>query len=155
MAFAYNDGGRKAAGFKGSANDCSTRAIAIATGKPYAEVYKSLTDLERAKAARSRKSRGRPVSARTGISMGTLKLYLSSLGWKWKATMGIGTGTTVTLCEEDLPMGRIIVRVSGHIAAIIDRVVNDTGDCQRDFIMHEDGVNRIMRRCVYGYWERA
>ena len=35
MAFIYNDGGRLEAGFKGKANDCVARSIAIATGVTY------------------------------------------------------------------------------------------------------------------------
>ena len=31
----YDDGGRKAAGFRGETNDCVCRAIAIVTGIPY------------------------------------------------------------------------------------------------------------------------
>lgn len=42
MGFVYDDGGRGAAGFKGAAGDCVTRALAIATGKPYLEVYDDL-----------------------------------------------------------------------------------------------------------------
>lgn len=34
-----DDGGRAAAGFKGDTGDCVTRAISIATGRPYREVY--------------------------------------------------------------------------------------------------------------------
>jgi hypothetical protein len=45
VRFLCNDGGRIAAGFKGDAGNCVTRAIAIATGKPYA---KSTTTLQAA-----------------------------------------------------------------------------------------------------------
>lgn len=44
MVFSRNDGGREAAGFKGGAGDCVARSIAIASGLPYAEVYKALAD---------------------------------------------------------------------------------------------------------------
>jgi hypothetical protein len=37
--FNYNDGGRLQAGYKGQTGDCVCRAICIATGKPYQEVY--------------------------------------------------------------------------------------------------------------------
>jgi len=37
-----NDGGRKAAGFRGETNDCVTRAIAIAGRLDYREVYDGL-----------------------------------------------------------------------------------------------------------------
>jgi hypothetical protein len=42
MKYVYDDGGRLAAGFKGKTGDCVTRAIAIATEKPYQEVYDAL-----------------------------------------------------------------------------------------------------------------
>ncbi len=45
MTFQFNDGGRSEAGFKGTTGDCVTRAIAIATGKPYQEVYYALNAL--------------------------------------------------------------------------------------------------------------
>jgi hypothetical protein len=40
----FNDGGRSEAGFHGKTGDCVCRAIAIATGKPYAEVYSELEE---------------------------------------------------------------------------------------------------------------
>jgi hypothetical protein len=40
--FVMDDGGRAAAGYKGQTGDCVCRSIAIATGKPYQEVYDAL-----------------------------------------------------------------------------------------------------------------
>ena len=51
MQFVYNDGGRAAAGYIGSAGDCVTRAIAIATELPYQTVYDALFDGIRERAA--------------------------------------------------------------------------------------------------------
>lgn len=45
VKFKYNDGGRKAAGFEGGVADCVTRALAIETGVPYAEIRKELLAL--------------------------------------------------------------------------------------------------------------
>ena len=42
MKIVINDGGRSAAGFKGKTGDCVCRAIAIASGLPYEEVYATL-----------------------------------------------------------------------------------------------------------------
>ena len=42
MEFVYDDGGRKEAGYKGYTGDCVTRAIAIASGLPYAQVYEAM-----------------------------------------------------------------------------------------------------------------
>jgi hypothetical protein len=39
MNWVYDDGGRKAAGFRGKAGDCVTLSIAIATRLPYRHVY--------------------------------------------------------------------------------------------------------------------
>ena len=44
MTWTFDDGGRAAAGYKGNAGDCVVRAIAIASGGPYSEVYKDLFD---------------------------------------------------------------------------------------------------------------
>src|SRR4051812_31312156 len=45
MAWEYNDGGRADAGYNGNAEDCVTRAIAIATHTSYQMVYDALNGL--------------------------------------------------------------------------------------------------------------
>jgi len=139
IEFVYDDGGRADAGFRGSAGDCVTRAIAIASGRPYGEVYEALAD----GMARSR-TRGRAAgkrSARNGVYRPVYDRYLRSIGAEWTPTMEIGSGTTVHLRADELPPGRLVVRLSRHLAAVIDGVLHDTGDCSRD------GT-----RAVYGYW---
>ena len=46
MQFQYNDGGRAKAGFKGTTGDCVCRAIAIATERPYREIYDLMVAVE-------------------------------------------------------------------------------------------------------------
>jgi hypothetical protein len=141
MNWTYNDGGRKAAGYKGEANDCVTRAIAIAAELPYQMVYDLVDEMglrEHAKGLRGRRS-----TARTGAFKYAQKHVLESLGWHWTATMGIGTGCKVHLKASELPSGRVIVSLSRHMAAVIDGVIHDTHDCSRD-----------ETRCVYGYWTK-
>lgn len=123
MKFVVDDGGRKAAGFKGR-NDCGVRAVAIVTGKPYAEVFEAM-----------RASPSGTTWKRTRHD------YLLSLGFRWVPTMGIGTGCKVHLRDGELPMGRLLVVVSHHLAAVIDGVLHDTHDCSREG-----------NRCVYGYY---
>ena len=130
----YDDGGRKAAGFVGEAGDCVTRAIAIATGMPYREVYDDLAHLMMA-------FEDAPRSARNGITRKVYERYLRDLGWVWTPTMKIGSGCTVHLRPDELPGGRIIARCSKHLCAVIDGVIHDTFDPSRD------GT-----RCVYGYF---
>jgi hypothetical protein len=43
IRYVYDDGGRKAAGFKGKVDDCVCRAIAIATEQPYRVVYNAMS----------------------------------------------------------------------------------------------------------------
>ena len=137
-AFTYNDGGREAAGYKGIAGDCTVRAIAIATGKSYQEVYGDLF-------AQNKISNPRKSSPRDGgTSMKTIHKYLKSLGWEWVATMHIGSGCKVHLKKDELPSGTIIARLSKHLCAVVDGIVNDTYDSSRD------GT-----RCVYGYWRKS
>lgn len=142
----YDDGGRKAAGFRGEASDCLVRAIAIAAQMPYRDVYHAVN--EEAKGEKHRRGKlgflaatGRGSSARTGVYRQTADAYLLALGWTWTPTMAIGQGCTVHLADGELPRGRIIVRVSRHWCAVIDGVIHDTHD-----------PSRGGTRCVYGYW---
>lgn len=155
MKFVYDDGGRKAAGFKGAAGDCVTRAICIVAEMPYDEIYERMAD----GMGKQRKSKGR--TARNGISTSRkwFKDFMGTLGFVWTPTMGIGTGCKVHLWGGELPTGRIIARVSGHYCAVIDGVIHDTFDPQRDAHVMDvkDGVttHSVQRRCVYGYWRLA
>lgn len=139
MEFHHNDGGRAEAGFKGTAGDCVCRSIAIATGKPYREVYDDLNVLGKNE-RRGKRKRG-VSSARTGVYKATIRKYMESLGWVWVPTMQIGSGCQVHLCAEELPKGRLVVSVSRHTTAVIDGVIHDTYDPSRDG-----------SRCVYGYF---
>lgn len=141
MKFQYNDGGRLTAGYKGEAGDCVTRAIAIATGKPYQEVYDAINSIS---TKHERTKRRGKSSARTGVFKTTQRRYMESIGWKWTPTMQIGSGCKVHLRDGELPMGRIIASVSRHAVAVIDGVLNDTHDHSRNG-----------NRCVYGYWRQA
>lgn len=139
MNYTYNDGGRAAAGFKGNAGDCVTRAISIATGKPYQEVYDAINAVS---ATERRGSRKRGMSsARTGVHKPTTRRYMESIGWQWIPTMQIGSGCKVHLRADELPPGRLVVMVSRHAVAVIDGIVHDTHDSTRDG-----------NRCVYGYY---
>jgi hypothetical protein len=129
--FEYDDGGREAAGFKGTTGDCATRAIAIATGRPYREVYDSINAI--GKAHRS--------NARKGVYRETMDAYFAGIGWRWVPTMKVGAGCTTHLRADELPSGPIVARCSRHYVAVIDGVVRDTFDSSRN------GT-----RCVYGYW---
>ena len=145
MEFVYDDGGRKNAGYVGLTGDCVCRAIAIATQKPYQEVYDEL-NLEiksySARSARVKRSKSRS-SSRNGVGPTFSHKYLQKLGWVWVPTVFFGVGCKIHLKDGEVPMGRLIVRLSKHLCAVIDGVVHD---------IYQD--DRGGTRCVYGYWHK-
>lgn len=142
--FIYNDGGRKMAGYTGTTGDCVTRAVAIVTQLPYKEVYDRLAmgNATQRKGKHERRSTG-VKTAREGIYVTRkwFKDYMFELGLIWKPTMFIGSGCKVHLKANELPMGRLIINVSRHMTTMIDGVIND--------IYNPD---RNGTRCVYGYF---
>ena len=142
MTFQYNDGGRAEAGYKGAVGDCVARSIAIATGKPYQEVYDAINAL--AKSERRGKRKRGISSARNGVYKKTIKRYMASIGWEWVPTMQIGSGCQVHLKPPGLPSGRLVVSVSKHTTAVVDGVIHDTSD-----------PSRGGTRCVYGYYQKG
>lgn len=129
LQFNYNDGGRSKYFKATKVGDCVTRALAIATGKDYKEVYELV-----------RKVSG--DTPRNGVKKSVSKKVAEMLGGKWHACMQIGSGCTTHLRAGEIPMhGRIVCSVSKHLVAVIDGVINDTYDCSRE-----------ADRCVYGYW---
>lgn len=137
----YDDGGRADAGFKGEAGDCAVRAATIALCEDYRVVYDEINWLARDERPRGGRKRS---SARNGVWPRTLGRLLENHGMVWVPTMRIGGGCQVHLSADELPAGRLVVRVSKHYAAVVDGVLRDTHDCSRD------GT-----RCVYGYWQEA
>jgi hypothetical protein len=139
MQYVYNDGGRAAAGYKGRASDCVTRAIAIATGTDYQTVYDAINQAGKTE----RQVKGRRSTARQGVYKRTQRRFLAGLNWTWVPTMHIGQGCKVHLRKEELPSGKLIVAVSRHMTTVIDGVIHDTHD-----------PSRGGTRCVYGYYHK-
>lgn len=153
LPYVHDDGGRAGAGFRGKARDCVTRAIAIATGLPYADVYAAI-----AKGVGS--ERGSTVAtARNGVNIKRkwFRDYMLSLGFTWVPTMQVGQGCTTHLTPGEIPMqGRLVVSVSKHVTAVIDGVIHDDHDPSRATeVIQSDGSVRLAHRCVYGYWTLA
>lgn len=138
MKHVYHDGGRAEAGYKPYVNDCACRSIAIATGQPYKDAYDGLNQL--AKKERLGKRKKTRSSARNGVYMATLKKYMAAIGWQWVAYTKIGVGCTAHLVKDELPAGRLVASLSKHTTAIIDGVIYDTFDPQRDPLRQVYGV---------------
>jgi hypothetical protein len=138
-----DDGGRAASGIANSNNrrtetgDCVTRAIAIATGKPYAEVHDALTvrtvrhvydggDSRYPEWSKWAKRRGgvRAFDPDHGCPLGAYGPYLASLGWRCTSTKS----QRIRLRADELPPGRLVVHIRQHLVAVIDGVIHDIYD---------------------------
>ncbi len=119
MDFIWNDGGRASCGFVGLTGDCVTRAISIATGTVYRDVYAQLGEAS-------------TKSPRNGIPIPIVADYLANGGW----SHSIAFDSPLSLCE--LPKGVVILHLckrSGrghHLTTIIDHVVHDTWNPAED-----------------------
>jgi len=170
--FILNDGGRTEAGFRNKATvgDCVARAIAIASGRTYREVYDALAAGNASQRGRKAAKGARSASHGIFTRRKWFKNYMQSLGFEWIATMGIGTGCTVHLDAEELPAGRLVIMVSKHATAMIDGIIHDAYDprwisetCRPDDggelapgeWRNVNGIWRSSKRCVYGYWRLA
>jgi hypothetical protein len=126
--FAFNDGGREAAGRKGQTNDCAVRAMAIALSRDYDACYKEL--------AQANKDNGRSKSVRHGVMKDVFSAVLKRYGWVWNPAPKFDGRKA--RCS-DMPDGIVIARQSHHFVAVSWRTANDTFDSTE--------------KMVYGYWK--
>ena len=136
IGFEYNDGGRGAAGYRGTAGDCVARATAILTGLPYRDVYKMLAE------ANSKYSRKRPGvrSARNGVDKNAYTKVFADLGLK---KIKLPRGPRPTYTEAYYTYGDCIVSTTKHLAAIVDGKLRDTHD-ERTYLW-DDFVSTVER----------
>jgi hypothetical protein len=143
LPFVCDDGGRVAAGFASdNVGDCVCRSVAIASGRPYAEIYDALA---RGNEKQRRSKRTHPAhygvrSASMGISQVVQGLYARP-GVRVGADYAHRPRKWAHLRADELPMGRLVVEVSRHSTAVIDGVIHDKYDPSRNG-----------KRCVCGYW---
>ena len=122
FAWQYDDGGRRAAGYKGSTRDCVTRSIAIASGLSYAEVYYSVNQL-----AKDGKKE-RYGNARTGVSQIAYVPLIKSLGF---IEQTVESGSAIKI--GDIPSeGTFIVHIQRHLTVVCNGVIHDTFNPSKD-----------------------
>ena len=126
MRVVIDDGGRAASGYKGEANDCVCRAIAIATERPYQEIYDAL------KALMEPGKRGR-----SGVEELTQHKLMETLGWTW-----VTPTKKVHLREDELPSGRL-AKATKPPKVILEREIY--GDTQQGPWINWRQLNAIDR----------
>lgn len=127
MAFIFNDGGRKAAGYKGVAGDCGARALAIALDIDYQMAYKII--------ANTNSDFGYSKSARNGIHKTVYDWLLKDFGFKWHSAPKFDGRKAYC---KDMPKGIVIARQAKHFVAVINGIPHDTWDSSN--------------KMIYGYW---
>ena len=94
IMWVLDDGGRVKNGYRGHApGDCAARAAAIASGRPYKEIYDRIINLARLERPGTTRVRSHP---REGVHKRTMQRLMEELGATWTPTMTIGSGCTDT-----------------------------------------------------------
>ena len=126
--------------------DCVVAAITIAADLDYMEVWNAITAGNKSARITKRSPKSLHKNADHGVltTRKWFKDYMKSLGFVWTPTMKIGSGCQVHLRRDEIPMkGRLVVSLSKHYTAVIDGVIHD-----------EYNPDRNGDRCVYGFWTK-
>ena len=135
LPYVYSDGGR-AKYFKGKVGvtDCVCRAVAIASGRDYKDVYTALKEAT-------------GESPRKGIytNRAKFKRFMLAAGFTWTPCSRIGDTTAVHPRQGEIPTsGRLVCSASGHYFAVVDGIVYDAWDSRFN------SYGQVRR--IYGYW---
>ena len=127
IGYEFDDGGRVAAGYKGSTGDCVTRALAILTEHPYKECYQALADAHGETKQRRGKNKGKkqPRSAANGVSKTAYAKVFKEFGLirvPWKK------GERPTYTTAFFEYGNCIVSTARHVCCLRDGDLRDTFD---------------------------
>lgn len=128
--FVKCDGGRVQSKRPRQTNDCTVRALAIATGADYDVAYDTL------------KEAGRKCSRGFHFRKWAAKHSFNGFAFEWMpfpAVKGQRRMNPATFCKQ-FAEGRYIVKTAKHVFAIIDGVVHDSWEQRAD-------------RCIYGCWK--
>lgn len=137
--FVASDGGRALSKRPRQKNDCTVRALAIATGTPYDVVYEKLREDGRPCGGGFNLRRWiacqcDPVIGEPEWVFGRRLVRCSFPAVKNRRRMNPQQFT------QDFPKGRFLVQTAKHVAAVIDGVYLDEQPERPD-------------RCIYGAWE--
>ena len=119
IGFIRDDGGRKAAGYKGKAGDCVVRALAIVLDRreDYRELYREMAD--------GMAEYGRPRSARNGVSRKVSRPIFEQHGLR---KVSLPKGPRPTYSEAYARYGNCLVGTRKHVCAIVDGNLHDMHD---------------------------
>ena len=129
IGYAYDDGGRAAAGFRGNTGDCVVRAIAIITRTAYIDAYRRMAaSMKRAgyTATGNAYRQKRMPGFRPSLSpLKVQELVIASYGLH---RLKRPRATRPTYTEAHALHGNCLVRTVKHISPIIDGNLRDIVD---------------------------
>jgi len=117
LSFRYNDGGRQAAGYRGLAGDCVTRALAILLELDYRDTYRTV-----ARAVQSVTGRR---SARNGVPGKLTPKVFAAYGLR---KVSLPPGRRPTLAEAHARFGNCIVQSRRPLSAVCNGSLQDVLD---------------------------
>lgn len=142
----HTDGGRQHNNsYSGTAGDCVPRAIAIATGMPYSQVYSRLQNLTNIHNNTSNNNLSRCCEYGTDAKI--YHPYLESMGWRYNP------GSRLSFGSSQLQQGTVMVLIrfhrsgENHLFTMTNGVAYDTfSPYQRG---QQEGYN------IYGYYKKV
>lgn len=134
LPYEYDDGGRSNYFKANKVGDCVCRAIAIASGRDYKEIYNLLY-----------KTMGESPRGGVMTSGVRFKRLMVELGFKWVSLCSVGSKQSSHFFVGELPSrGRLVCSAHRHEVAVVDGVVRDTWDSRYNSWGEP--------RRIYGYW---
>lgn len=119
VGFKRDDGGRQAAGFKGTTGDCVVRALAIMSDRGYKECYDACAS------ANKLFNPNRAASARNGVNENAWHYVFSYLGFQ---DTGVKASDNLTITSAYQQFGDCVVEIPRHLLAVKGGYVLDAWD---------------------------
>ena len=152
--YVFDDGGRRAAGYKRDAPDCVVRATAIVMGLDYDETLNMLQDMNfewhrnmicRLPWMRNRRKENVGLSPSRmseefrsiawGVPTKLAYVLYEDLGFTYKSTFAKGlfiSNYSDLVNYGLLPLeGSLLLKMRGHVSAVVDGVIHDTFDSRK------------------------
>ena len=121
IGFKRHDGGRQAAGYKGTTGDCVVRACAIMSGRDYKECYDAMASANKLFSGNLKAIR----SARSGVNENAWHYIFSHLGFQ---DMGVTQADELTITEAYQRFGDCVIEIPRHLLAVKGGYVTDAWD---------------------------
>ena len=146
IGYCFDDGGRQEAGYKGKTGDCVPRAIAIVTGLPYKQVYKTMADAmkEHGYAASGNAYQQRGAKGHKKGQRNAKDIQVDVIQKLGLRKVKFEKGVRPTYSEAHAQYGDCLVFTTRHAVALVGGKLRDTWDNRTYEMENEQG--RVEKR---------